>query len=288
MPIHPTQAIRSLEPADHEAALALVAEAGWNQIAADWRLFTDLGEAFAICDDAGRVIATAAILPATGFGWISMVLVARTHRRQGLATALLQHGIARLQQQGLVPMLDATPAGRTVYQPLGFRDGWAITRWRRSEGDSSLAAAGAQDFSVRPFTEADWPQVDALDGAAFGADRTAVLRRLHARSRGFACVAQTGGRVTGFLLGRDGRNATQVGPVVAQDVAAAGALLHHALSQLQGPVLVDVLDCHAGLAPQLAQAGFAIERSYTRMALGSTPNFGDAARMVAIAGPELG
>jgi GNAT superfamily N-acetyltransferase len=287
MSIPPTQAIRSLEPADHEAALALVAEAGWNQVAADWRLFTELGEAFAIGDGAGRLIATAAVLPATGFGWISMVLVAGTHRRQGLATALLQHCIAHLQRQGLVPMLDATPAGRTVYQPLGFRDGWAITRWRRTAGGSPLAAA-AQEFTGRAFTEADWPQVDALDSAAFGTARAEVLRRLHARSRGFACVAQTGGRITGFLLGRDGRNATQVGPIVAHDATVAGALLRQGLSQLQGPVLLDVLDCHADLAPQLAQAGFAVERSYTRMALGSTPNFGDAARMVAIAGPELG
>ena len=288
MSIHPPAAIRSLEPADHDAALALVAEAGWNQVRSDWQLFTELGEAFAIDDEAGRVIATAAVLPAKGFGWISMVLVAGTHRRQGLATALLQHCIARLQRQNLVPMLDATPAGRTVYQPLGFHDGWAITRWRRAGDGPVLAAAAAQEFTVRAFAQSDWPQVDALDSAAFGAARPALLRRLHARSRGFACVAQAGGRVAGFLLGRDGRNATQVGPIVAHDIAVAGALLQHAASQLQGPVLVDVLDCHARLALQLARAGFAIERSYTRMALGSAPTFGNAARMVAIAGPELG
>jgi GNAT superfamily N-acetyltransferase len=277
----------SLAATDLEGALALVAESGWNQVGADWQLFMDLGAAFAVKDAAGQVIATAAVLPFARFGWISMVLVAKAQRRQGLATQLLQHCIARLRQQGLVPVLDATPAGRTVYQPLGFRDGWAITRWRRAGGGPSPQPPSSA-ATVRELAEQDWPQVDALDTHAFGAPRGAVLRRLHARSRGFACVAQAHGRIAGFLLGRDGRQATHIGPVVAADAAVAEALLAHALDRVPGAVLVDALDVHAPLREQLARSGFAIERGYTRMALDADPRFGDAGTMVAIAGPELG
>ena len=57
-------------------AAALVAEAGWNQTVADWRIFLELGAVRAVRNSAGRVIATAATLSYGGqFGWISMGIV---------------------------------------------------------------------------------------------------------------------------------------------------------------------------------------------------------------------
>jgi predicted N-acetyltransferase YhbS len=246
----------------------------------------DHGRAF-VATDAGRVVASAATLPYQGFGWISMVLVAQSHRRQGIATRLLQHCIGALRSEGFIPALDATPAGRTVYGPLGFRDGWAITRWRRN-GAALPFPATDSDCTVRPLADEDWPQVEALDAPAFGAHRTEVLRNLHSRSRGFACVAERNGRIAGFLLGRDGRLATQIGPVVASEEGVAAALLAHALARIEGPVLIDALEEHQALRTHLGAAGFAVERGYTRMALGTDPGFGEAATLVAIAGPELG
>ncbi len=275
-----------MQVADVDAALGLVAESGWNQVAADWRLFMEHGRAF-VAIDVGQVVASAATLPYQAFGWISMVLVAQSHRRQGIATRLLEHGIAQLRDAGFVPVLDATPAGRTVYQPLGFRDGWAITRWRRS-GPRAAFPAAISGASVRSLREDDWPQILALDATAFGADRTAILRALSERSRGFAGVAERQGRIVGFLLGRDGRLATQVGPIVAADAGIAASLLVLALARIEGPVLIDALDSHEQLRMQLQAAGFAVERGYTRMALGADPVFGDAATLVAIAGPEIG
>ncbi len=280
--------ISALSAADLDGAQALVAEAGWNQVRADWELFIELGAAFKVTAQGGEVAATAATLPFAGFGWISMVLVGKRHRRQGLATALLEHCVARLREQGLAPVLDATPAGRTVYRPLGFQDGWRITRWRRVERAPWPDTSGPAAATVRSLRQDDWPQLLALDEKAFGSARSALLRRLDARSRGFACVAQRDGRVAGYLLGRNGRQAMQVGPIVAHDQSLAQALLAHALARIDGPVLLDVLDCHAGLPPQLTAAGFAVERSYTRMTLDADVGFGGANLMVAIAGPELG
>lgn len=54
----PQAPLADAELADVEA---LVAEAGWNQTAADWRTFIALGKVHAIRDD-GRVIASAAAL----------------------------------------------------------------------------------------------------------------------------------------------------------------------------------------------------------------------------------
>jgi len=282
-------AISVLSRAELDAAQALVAEAGWNQVRADWELFIELGAAFKVTAPHGELAATAATLPFARFGWISMVLVGKRHRRQGLATALLEHCVARLQEQGLVPVLDATPAGRAVYRQLDFQDGWQITRWRRLERGAPWPGTGGHGATtVRALRDEDWPQLVALDEQAFGSARIALLRRLESRSRGFACVAQRDGRVAGYLLGRDGRQAMQVGPIVAHDQGVAQGLLAHALERIDGPVLLDVLDRHTDLPPRLTAAGFEVERSYTRMALDGDAAFGDADLMVAIAGPELG
>ncbi|MBC5768215.1 GNAT family N-acetyltransferase [Ramlibacter albus] len=290
--------IAPLLRADIPGAERLVAQAGWNQVAADWELFIELGAGFKVVGDDGTVIATAAILPSSAsFGWISMVLVDTAHRRRGLATQLLQACIEKLQAQQRVPALDATPAGREVYRPLGFRDGWAITRWRAAralvapqEGAHAVKGAHAQNgaYEVRPLRDEDWPAVRALDAPAFGGDRGTLLARLASRSREFACVAVSRGRVEGFLLGRDGRSATQLGPIVATNEDCACALLAHALTHVEGPVLVDALARHEAFARQLTAAGFAVERGYTRMALGGEGDFGDDNVLIAIAGPELG
>jgi GNAT superfamily N-acetyltransferase len=283
----PQPAIAALERADLDGAQALVVQAGWNQVQPDWELFTELGRAFKV-RRANEVAATAATLTFEGFGWISMVLVDAAQRRQGLATALLEHCIRHLRADGLVPVLDATPAGREVYRPLGFHDGWPITRWRRTASGAAPDIVQAPAIQLRDLREGDWPQVAALDALAFGADRTPLLRRLHARSLHFACVAERAGRIEGFLLGRDGRLATQAGPVVAHAPEVACAMLAHALDRIEGAVLLDVLDRHAQIGALLASAGFAVERGYTRMTLDRAKPFGDASLMAAIAGPELG
>src|SRR5712691_12273111 len=113
--------IGTLAPEELGDAAALVREAGWNQVAADWRIFLELGTVYAVRTGAGRVIATAATLPYGGrFAWISMVLVAGEYRRCGLASRLMRRCIDDLGAAQLVPVLDATPAGHEVYRALGF------------------------------------------------------------------------------------------------------------------------------------------------------------------------
>lgn len=276
----------ALEAADLDAAQALVAEAGWNQSRADWQVFLDLGRGFAVRDSSAGLAATAATLPyPSGFGWISMVLVAKAFQRRGIATRLLGRCIQALQDEGKVPVLDATPAGREVYRPLGFRDGWAIMRWRRKPG---FSGAQSNRRGVRLLMDEDWQGALGLDRQAFGCDRGPLLERLRARSGGFACISEESGRLRGFLLGREGRVATQLGPIVAKDEAAAAELAAWAAERIASPMVVDALMRHDSFSRALAAQGFEKERPYTRMALGREELFGDPARLMAIAGPELG
>ena len=141
---------------------------------------------------------------------------------------------------------------------------------------------------LRRMLEQDLAAVASFDAAAFGSQRGELLTRLHARSRDIACLAESGGSLAGYLLGRNGRNADQIGPLVAHDAPTAIALLDHAIAQRPGRLLIDVLDRHADMATALTRRGFTIQRPYTRMTLDRAMPFGDDRLMIAIAGPELG
>jgi GNAT superfamily N-acetyltransferase len=266
-------------------AQALVAEAGWNQTPADWRIFLELGQALSARARDGTLVGTAATLSyAGGFGWISMVLVAKAWRRQGIGTLLLNRCVETLRELRSIPMLDATPAGREVYQRLGFRDVWPITRWRRA----TAVDFGRDATTVRSLEDRDWSKVVSLDTASFGSSRDKLLERLRNRSQGFACAAETNGQVRGFLLGRNGRVATHFGPVVAEDEQTAAALIDFAGRRVSSPLMLDVPDQHGEFAQWLENHGFERERALMRMILGAEHSFGDPRQMFAIAGPELG
>jgi GNAT superfamily N-acetyltransferase len=277
---------RPLHERDLDAALALSREAGWNQVAADWKIFLKLGSAICLTRD-DRPIATAATLPYSGnFAWISMVLVTATERRRGLARWLLRHCADDLLSRKLVPALDATPAGRTVYLGLGFEDSWPMHRLVARTIRVPTVEQGAE--TVRTLETRDWPQVITYDTAIFGADRSALLRRLADRLPLAALVAERAGRFAGFLLGRDGRVMSQLGPLAADDDGIARALLARAIAEVPAPLTIDVPDHHSTLGSWLTTLGFTAERPLIRMIYGTSLAFDDNARLFAIAGPELG
>ncbi|MGO4839864.1 GNAT family N-acetyltransferase, partial [Rhizobiaceae sp. 2RAB30] len=100
-----------LGQSDVEACLRLSDEAGWNQTAEDWGLFLRHGTTIGVRSDDGSLVASAAALPYDRFGFVSMVLVTAAWRRRGLATGLVDRCVETLTSRGLVPVLDATPAG---------------------------------------------------------------------------------------------------------------------------------------------------------------------------------
>jgi GNAT superfamily N-acetyltransferase len=271
-------------------AEALVAEAGWNQTANDWQAFLSLGKVFAIRDNGGRVIATAATLPYGGrFAWISMVLVTKEYQRRGLATRLLRRCIAEIQTAGLVPVLDATPAGREVYRGLGFADSWGFQRYMRREATGPQAQVDLPSgVSILPISDADWPTLCAYDAGIFGADRGELLARLRGRVPAVEKLAIRDGKIAGFILGRDGRVATQISPLVADDETIARALLAQALDTTQGQIFIDVADSKTSMISDLVARGFVSQRPLTRMLLGRNTAFDDGIRTYAVVGPEFG
>ena len=276
--------LRRLGPADIEDCLALSDGAGWNQTADDWRFMLDQGLGFGLAEDGAPIVASALVLPfGETLAWISMVLVDPDWRRRGLATRLMEHCLEACAERGYLPFLDATAAGAEVYAKLGFEGLFGITRWQ-AESPAMVAPAGPPLAPLRgPLPAA----VSALDLAAFGADRSALLTMLLGRSDGRAFAGNDGR--SGFVLARDGRRAWQIGPLVALDAASAQALLTAALAgNREAPCFVDLCDGRDGLEALLKDAGFTKQRGFLRMRLGKGPAVGVPEMLFAIAGPELG
>lgn len=282
---------RPLRAADVTAALQLSAAAQWNQHADDWLCMLQLGQGWGLdaLDDDGhlRLAASVIVLPyGHDFAWVSMVLVLPEFRRRGFAQQLLRHALAHLQAQGRHAVLDATPAGHAVYLQEGFVDTWGFARYRREAGPLPPVSSGPE---LRPLRDADWPAIDALDAPAFGASRLPLLRSLAQRLPQAAWVAEQGGRVGGYVLGRHGREAVQIGPLLAGDAPAAQALLQAALAAVADRrVYVDWVDPQRALQTMLPSLGFVLQRPFTRMVHGAAAAPGDPARIVLAAGPELG
>lgn len=272
------------------AAFALSREAGWNQTEADWKLMIGLGNAVGVWTPEERLVATALTLPYSGaFAWISMVIVTGDYRQQGIATHLLNSCAQSLQAEGIVPGLDATEAGREVYLPLGFQEIYPLSRmWARTPPSPVEPPPLAGDLNIRGAGEDDFPALCAYDNAAFGAERPEILRHLLERQPARAFLAERDGKLAGFSLARDGREALQIGPLVADSGEIALGLAYRALLETDHPVYMDVADRHAGLLSWLTRCGFSRQRPYTRMILGRREPFDDPQRVFAIAGPELG
>ncbi len=272
----------SLDASHVAGGVALSAEAHWNQNATDWALMLERGTAIGYQTPDGQIVGSALILPyGDAFGWVSMVLVTAPWRRKGMATSLLHECMSKLEARGLAQILDATPDGALVYGQLGFATQFELQRWEAAE----IMVTAPDTALSRPYEASDLQFVLDYDRAVFGGDRSGILTGLATRGADYARVAIAG---NGYLFGRDGRRAHQIGPVCADDAGTAIDMLAHALSRISGPVFIDLPDMHDGVVAFLKEHGFVAQRPFTRMYRGSPAGFGDPARMFAVAGPELG
>lgn len=284
--IEATLSVCSLGLAEVPEAVPLAEEAGWNQVAADWRLMLGAGRGVGMRNDAGELVGTALTFPVGArLHWISMVLTRKAWRHRGIGTRLLERCVALVRETGAAAGLDATELGRPIYAGLGFKELYRLSRWHLP--GPTMSPPVPAGLTVRPARNGDLDAIVAFDAPRSFLRRRHVLGHLLARAPSLAHVAETGGRLQGYALGRDGRMATQIGPIVANTVEVATALLAAAARAGQGPFMVDVPDRHVEFGACLRQAGAISPRGFFRMVLGEAPGLDDASQVFALAGPEL-
>ena len=280
--------VAPIGPDQSEAVWPLSIEAGWNQTAADWRFMLEAGRGFGCRGVDGRWEASSLVLPlGSKLAWISMVLVTKSRRRSGLGTGLLKRCMEEVRVSDAVAGLDATEQGRPLYLTLGFHDLYKLSRWHLDS--VAEVVAPPPEISVRPLADADLPDVIRYDRSRSAMERPAILAHLADRQPALAWVAENAvGECMGFVLGREGRMASSIGPVVADSEAIALALMARAASAAPGPFILDVPDIHSEIRSWLERQGAISPRAYVRMTLGEARGLDDPSQLFALAGPELG
>lgn len=280
--------IESIGPEHADGVWPLSIEAGWNQNLLDWRFMLANGRGFGL-KNGGRWEASSLVLPmGPGLSWISMVLVTKDRRRGGVGTGLLKRCIAEVAASGAVAGLDATEQGRPIYLPLGFRDLYPISRWHLDSVRKEHVAPVA-GVTLRPFARSDLARIQEYDSQLSGMERPALLAHLAVRLPSIGWVAEDAAeKLVGYVLGREGRTATSIGPLIADNEEVALALLEHAAGSVGPPFIIDVPDAHRSIRTWLQEQGAVSPRGYMRMTLGSAPGLNDPRHVFALAGPELG
>ncbi|MBI5585737.1 MAG: GNAT family N-acetyltransferase [Deltaproteobacteria bacterium] len=278
-----------IEPLDERhlpAALNLSEQSHWNQNGQDWRrLFrSSPGGCFGAFLE-GRLVGTVTTsVYGTQLAWIGMMLVDPDYRRRGIGTRLMQAALDQLQRLGIVAVkLEATPAGKPLYETLGFRAEGLVERW---EGTVQRRV----EIKGPAWEERFRPSLYGFDRLAFGADRSFLLASLIADSPLAPLVAlDAKGRLDGFALARPGRQAFYIGPVAARSPATALALLDGMLGRLAGEKIYLDFNTTLGLDSEvLADRGLVKQRDLTQMALGPESLAGISPLLFGLAGPESG
>ena len=278
--------IACLHPNDIEAAFRLAYSEGWNQTRSDWlRLLghQPKGCFGAYSDD--RLVGTVTTsLYGTDLAWVGMMLVQSEYRGLGIGRKLMMAALEYAQTGVTTIKLDATPAGRTLYEALGFLPESGIERWERGgippETDPKPAAV----------QEANIAQLCKIDFIGFGADRAKMLESLSQQSSAQPLVASNqDGTASGYAMARPGSRAMYVGPIVSIDPHVASVLFDRMVDQFGGrAIYVDLYKGSATASTLLSARGFAKQRDLTRMYWGKPSRAGLSPFIFSIGGPEIG
>ncbi len=281
--------VRPMLLTDLRAAMDLAIDEGWNQTERDWRLFLDNPlNTCLVAEHNLKVIGTAtAISYSKLLGWIGMVLVNKDFRKHGVGRMLVTKTIDSLHGFTSVK-LDATPAGQPVYQKLGFIEERVLARMTNSSFKSFEKEI--IDIEPDPVQKKDLDEIIKYDRNIFGVDRTYLLKTILNNYPGKAFLLRLNGRVTGYILGRDGIRYNYIGPVFASSTSDAMALISFALKSLKNnqDVAIDVHDDKKELIEWLESKGFTRQRQFVRMYLDQNPFPGIVENQYLISGPEYG
>ncbi|MDT0267074.1 GNAT family N-acetyltransferase [Streptomyces sp. DSM 44915] len=276
--------IRPLTLADLTACLDLAEANDWSREEHRWRLMLASGQGYGIDapptdPEGGLLAAVVRTSYAHQLHAVGMMLVARRRQRQGLGQRMMRRVIE--DAAGAPLLLTATGQGRGLYERLGFKALGEIITLVGTFTAPPPEPATTAPVLVRPATAADLPEILAYDLPAFGADRTELLTRLPSYAERFLVARDRAGRLVGYGAAWPNVTTTSVGPLVADDLAVARALLTPLALDTPLPARVDVSDLHPELATWLAARGLTGDGRTTLMVHGLAAAPGDPARRFA-------
>lgn len=260
--------LRPMHAGDLAAMHGLAQRMSWPHRAEDCAQLFALGAGTVAVDATGRTVGVGLRWSfGRDVGTIGLVLVAPERQGRGIGRALMKVLIADMAPRAL--MLNATAEGLPLYEKLGFVS-TGFVRQHQARLAEAPTLPSVPTVPMRRAGPADHAALCALDAAAFGTDRSALISRLLAS--GEAWVVEHAGRPAGFAMLRAFGRGSIIGPIVAASEDEAIALAAAAAQAAPPGVLrVDILAQAERLAAWLTAAGLPAIDTVTVMLRGNWP-----------------
>jgi GNAT superfamily N-acetyltransferase len=282
--------IRNMTRAEVDALVDWAAREGWNPGLHDADLFwANDAEAFIAAELGGELIGGGAITSYGGaYGFMGFFIMRPEFRGRGLGNQLWHARRERLRAR-LRPGASIGMDGVFDMQPYYAKGGFAFShrnlRFRTAIGAPPV---GEDEERVVPLSAIPFDDVAAYDRSCFPAPRTKFLSSWIAQPDSAAFGLRRAGKLSGYGVVRRCREGCKIGPLFADDGAAAQALYARLAGFAAGGALY--LD-----APENNPAAMALARKHAmtevfgcaRMYLGPKPAVSEA-RVFGVTTFELG
>ncbi|MFJ2744718.1 GNAT family N-acetyltransferase [Streptomyces sp. NPDC087440] len=236
--------IRRLTPDDIPGCVALAVDRGWPAEPRRWALLLDIAEGWGITAPDGSLIAAVVLTRHGRVGAVGMMLVSSAHERRGLGRRLMEHLLCAARELDSV-FLYATPAGRPLYERLGFRAVHEVAthRGRFSPGPQ---AHGVETVPLPPDAVGE---LRAVDLPVLGFDRARLLMALPDFAESVRVVRDPRhGHVVAYAAAWANAGRLAIGPVLAPDLPTARALVTDLAAGESRPIR---LECPLGTGTTL-------------------------------------
>ena len=259
--------IRTMRKDEIALAVNWAAAEGWNPGLAD-------DACFATVDPRGFLIGELDGVPAAtiscvnygeNFAFLGFYMVRQDLRGRGHGLRIWNAAIAHAGSR--VIGLDGVVAQQANYQKSGFQLAYANTRY-----GGTVAAPNGPPSGIVALADLPFASVEASDATVFPAQRSAFLRAWIAAPGHVGCALVRDGALAGWGVVRPCRQGRKIGPLVADDRAAAEAVLSALLARAGGgEIFLDVPAINRDAVALAEGLGLAPVFETARMYTGAIP-----------------
>ena len=275
--------IRSMRPDEISIAVSWAAAEGWNPGLADDLCFGAADpDGFFIGELDGAPAATVSCVNyGESFAFLGFYIVREDLRGRGYGLRIWDAAINHAGSR--VIGLDGVVAQQENYRKSGFKLAYANVRY-----GGTVEAPAAPQGGVIALGDLPLAAVEAYDATVFPAPRTAFLRCWIGTSAHVGRALLRDGALAGWGVIRPCRKGHKIGPLFADDRAAAEAVLSALLASVgEGEVFLDVPSINRDAIALAEGLGLAPVFETARMYTGAIPHL-QPERVFGVTSFELG
>jgi GNAT superfamily N-acetyltransferase len=246
---------------DRANNVALARDVGWPDTEGDWNAVH--AGALVVGVWAGeRLVGQGALGHYGRAGTIAKMIVAPRFQRRGVGRAILASLIAEAECRGIgILGLVATPLGRPLYDRAGFLPVGDVI------GLVGIPDAASLVDSAGPIVQ--FEEMLRIDERYLGCSREGMLRARFREAILSSAVTGSDGTLCGYALATAQGEHTVVGPVIAETLEIAQALVGSILCRARGPVRIDVPGGSGPFLAWLGHLGLREQKNRPEMARGA-------------------